>query len=135
VQIDFILTADMANIDAAGKFNIIGEFNAVGAQTLPSRPINMVIVARIVAAASESDTHDLEIALVDQDGKELARVPAQQIKFARSVPGSSADLRAQIVVGVQGLQFHSYGAFSFHVLIDGRFLGGPPIYELQPPKK
>jgi uncharacterized protein DUF6941 len=132
MQLDLAVLADMANIDGAGKLNIIGEFNMIPAVELPSPPLTMALVARIVAEASEGPQHRVAIALVDADGRELARIPDQVLQFGGAVPGTSGDLRAQLVVGIMGARFPAYGAYAFHVLVDGRYLGERVCYVVPP---
>lgn len=133
MKLDFILLADMANVDAAGKINIVGEFNMLISPQTPSPPVNMVLVMRIIAAASEGPSHRFSMAVVDQDGRQLARLPEQEVQFAPSVPGTSGDMRAQIIFGLGGVQLPRYGPYSFHVLVDGRFLGERTVYVVAPP--
>jgi len=135
VQLDLVVLADMANIDGIGKLNIIGEFNAIGATTLPTQPINMALAVRIIASASEGQEHRVAIVLVDADGHELARIPDQTIQFGQVMPGTSGDLRAQFVVGIGRAQFPAYAAYSFHVLVDGRFIGERTLYVTPPPSR
>lgn len=130
MRLDLLVTADTANIDAAGKFNIIGEFNAIHATELPSPAMSLVVVMRIVAAASEGDAHKFSVVLVDQDGNETARVPDQELNFGKVVPGTSGDLRAQVIIGIQGARFPAYGPYQFQVLVDGRFIGDRTVYVL-----
>ena len=133
MRLDLIVLADLANVDAVGKFNIVGEFNAIYARELPTSPVNISLVARIVAESSEGEEHAISVALVDQDGKELARIPDQPLRFARAFPGSTGDLRALVIIGMRQVQFQAYGPFSFHVLVDGRFLGERTVYVLARP--
>jgi hypothetical protein len=128
---DLIVLADMANIDAGGKLNIIGEFNTVRARQIPSDPLRVVLVARIVAESSEGVDHDIQIVIVDQDGNELSRLPKRKARFSRTMPGTSGDLRAQIVLWVEGLRFPSYGTFRFDVLVDDRYIGGRSLFVVQ----
>lgn len=135
MTLDFILVADMANVDAAGKFNIVGEFNMIWARQLPSDPIPMAVAMRLIAAASEGPSHRISIAIVDQDGHQLARLPDVEIQFAPAVPGTSGDLRAQIVLGTGGARFPALGPYSFQVLVDGRFVGERTIWIVARPPR
>ena len=132
MKLDFVVLADMANVDAAGKFNIIGEFNAVSARNLPTRPFNIVLVARLIAAGSESRDHKICLAVVDQDGKELARSQEQTLAFAPQFPGTTGDLRAQIIMHMQGIRFQQYAPYAFHLVVDGRYIGDRTLYVVQP---
>src|SRR5713226_2140878 len=123
MQLDLVVLADMANIDGGGKLNIIGEFNMIPAAELPSPAINMALVARIVAAGSEGQQHRVALALVDADGRELARIPDQVLQFGPVVPGTSGRLRSEIFIYIMGAQFPAYGSYRSHALVDGRYLG------------
>jgi hypothetical protein len=128
MNLDLLVVADMANVDASGKFNIVGEFNLIFAAELPSPPVHLSLVTRLVAAASEGPTHRVEVAVVDQDGRQFARTPPMEATFGGSVPGTSGDFRAQLVMRINGARFPAYGPYSFQVLVDGRFVGGRTIY-------
>ena len=133
MNLDLIVVADMANVDAAGKFNIVGEFNLVYAPELPTPPLHVSLAMRLVAAASEGATHRVEIAVVDQDGKQLARTPPMEATFGDSVPGTTGDRRAQLVMAIGGARFRAFGSYSFQVVVDGRFIGGRTIYVVPHP--
>ena len=135
MNLDLVLIADMANIDAVGKFNIVGEFNAVLSPKLPARPPAITLVARIVAATPEGKKHKVGIALIDADGNQIARIPDQDVEFSSTIPGSTGDLRAQLVLTIAGAQFDHYGAYQFHILVDGRSIGERTFHVVQPPKR
>jgi hypothetical protein len=129
MQVDFVLLCDMANVDGSGKLNMVGEFNAV-----PTPPLRLSLVTRIMAAASEGRDHRVGVAVVDADGNQLARLPDQAIQFSPVMPGTSGDLRAQLVIGMQGVRFPRLGTYSFHVLVDGRMLGDRELYVVPVPQ-
>lgn len=133
MRVDLVCIADMANIDAGGKLNIVGEFNTILAANLPSPPVNMTLVARITAASSEGNEHEITIVIVDQDGHELVRLPTQQIRFKPVLPGTSGDLRAQIVLGIKGARFPAHGPFRFDILVDGRVVGDRTLFVVPSP--
>lgn len=122
MKLDLLLIADMANVDASGKFNIVGEFNMIRATSIPTQPINMVLVTRLVAAASEATEHEISVHLVDEDGQPVAKLEGAHATFARAIPGTSGDQRAQFVLGLNNIRFPKLGTFAFHVLVDGRFI-------------
>lgn len=134
MRLDLLVFADVANVDRAGKFNIIGEFNLVQAPDLPSPPVNMSLVARVVAEASEGPRHALAIAIVDEDGKQLARTPEAELSFGAPAPGTTGDLRSQLVLGMINVRFPRYGTYEFQVLVDGRFVGSRDLYVVQLPQ-
>ncbi len=131
MRLDLLVFADMANVDRAGKFNIVGEFNLVFSQQLPTQPMAMSMVVRLVAEAPEGPDHQVAIAIVDEDGLQLARTPDVPMRFGAPVPGTTADLRAQIVLGMLGVSFSKFAPYSFQVLVDGRFVGERELYVAQ----
>jgi hypothetical protein len=133
MRLDLALFADLANIDAAGKLNVIGEFNMINAGELPSPPVNMTFVARLVAEAGEGEEHSVRIVVVDQDGRPVVRLPEGTLKFGKPVPGTTRDYRAQLVVGIQGARFPSYGAYDFQVVVDGRYVGEATLHVIPKP--
>ncbi len=133
MHLDLIAICDMANIDVAGKFNIIGEFNTVFAQNPQAANVDITLVGRIIAETTEMATgHQISIALIDADGTEVARLPNQPVSFKKVLPGTSGNLRADFVLTLARASFPHYGSYRFDVLINGRHLGGREFYVLNP---
>ena len=118
MDIDLALLADAATVDGAGKLNVLGIFDRLGAGTFPARHPRMALVLRFAAPLDETGTHDVEIRLSDPDGKEVVSMNGELALGPG--PGSMGDLiRVPHVLNLDGLVFPMAGLYGFDVRVDG----------------
>jgi hypothetical protein len=132
LELKFALLADHVNITREGKLNLIGEFDKLFAQKVPAMHPMIFLVARFEASVSEGTEHRFAIGLYDEDGQAvLPKSPPIPMRF--ETQGRGRPLRAQVITQLGGVRFPKYGAYEFHLLIDGREMGVIPISVTEPP--
>ena len=119
MNLRFALLADYAAVIEGGKLLVAGEFDRVVAPSLPATAPPFYLVARFDAQVSEGTEHRLRIHLVDADGHEVAP-PAAEVPFPFGALGPGRPLRGQVIVQINGAKFPKYGAYEFHLNVDGR---------------
>lgn len=115
MEVTLALLADAANVSADGKLNILGVFNALGANTFPVVHPQMALVLRFEATrAEEGKTRQIELQLADGDGQKLFKIEAQLVLPA-GAPGTP--IRLNHILMLNGIQFPKAGDYVFNVLV------------------
>jgi hypothetical protein len=115
MEVTLALLADAANVTADGKLNILGVFNALGAQTFPVMHPQMALVLRFEATrAEEGRTKQIELQLADGDGQKLFKIEAQLV-LPSGMPGTP--IRLNHILMLNGIQFPRAGDYVFNVLV------------------
>ena len=118
MEIDLALLADAATVDGAGKLNILGIFDRLGAGSFPARHPRMALVLRFSAGQNETGKHQVEIVLRDPDGGEVVRMDGEM--SLGPGPGSGGNIiRVPHVLNLDGLVFPKAGTYGFDVKVDG----------------
>jgi hypothetical protein len=111
------LVADSANISQEGKLNVLGSFDNINTAVFPCRHPQMVLVMRFDASRAEvGQTKQLEIRLLDPDGKTLGTVNG-----SFEVPDGEPGRRVTMgyILPLQDVGFEREGDHSFNILING----------------
>ncbi len=119
MEIKTAVLADAANVSQEGKLNITGIFNLIHAGSFPVTWPLMVFVIRLEAHASEIGNHQIKIQIVDEDGGRLSEVQGALEIGPRDDPRYPA--HSDIILQIANAQFPKPGAYSFDILIDGRY--------------
>ena len=115
MEVTLALLADAANVSSDGKLNILGVFNALGANTFPVVHPQMALVLRFEATrAEEGKTRQIELQLADGDGQKLFKIEAQLVRPA-GAPGTP--IRLNHILMLNGIQFPKAGDYVFNVLV------------------
>lgn len=118
MDIDLALLADAATVDGAGKLNILGIFDRLGASTFPAQHPRMALVLRFSAGLDETGAHEVEIVLRDPDGGEVVRMNGD-LTLGPGPGGHANIIRVPHVLNLDGLVFPKAGAYGFDVKVDG----------------
>jgi hypothetical protein len=126
MQASILLIADFANVDAAGKLNVLGAFNQIFFNSLPGKHQLMYLVIRLVAELGETEQErQLKVVLWDEDGIEKWSTPDIPFKVKATKSGKLSEHNA--IIGLQGMEFDKLGTFSFKVYVNGDSKGDIPI--------
>ena len=126
------LLADSVAPGAQGKKNIIGTFQAIHAGKVPCLHPSLSLLLRIEGDASEVGPHEIELAFVDADYKAVAKPMKAEFRLdERSRPAPGVPVFAEVVMNIQNLPLPKAGPYEFVVRVDGRHLGGIPLYALE----
>lgn len=126
MDIDLALLADAATVDASGKLNILGVFDRLGSDTFPARHPRMALVLRFSAGLHETGVHSVEIALVDPDGSEMARMEGE-MQLGAGPTAVMDGVRVPHVLYLDGLVFPRPGRYAFDVSVDGERYRSIPL--------
>jgi hypothetical protein len=129
VQIALALLADGANISREGKLNILGIFDSISAQTVPTMHPQMQLIMVIEADRGDADReHLLGIELIDADGKKLLTMSGN-IKFCTPPPGEQ--VRINHIIQLNNLRFEKLGSFEFKILINNEVRKSVPLHVIE----
>ena len=116
MDVTLAMLADAANVSADGKLNILGIFNALGAQSFPVVHPQMALVLRFEASRSEEGKgRQIELQLVDNDGQKMFKIGAQLMVPTGSPPGQP--IRLNHILMLNNIQFPKPGDYQFSVLV------------------
>lgn len=118
MDIRFAVLADMANIDGAGKLNIIGVFSELNSATFPVSMPSIALAAEIVGSVAEvGSPRELEVAVHDADGERLGSVASEFTVPEPRRPGKRPTL--SVVLTIRDMQFPRDGDYQFALLLNG----------------
>jgi hypothetical protein len=133
VETRIFLLADYANVDASNKLNIIGAFNRVYTEKVPTVVPAMYLVGKVAAGLGEfGKERKYEILLHNEDGNELGKLNGT---FAFPQP-DKLDQTSEwnLVLAFMGLVFSEAGRYEFRLLINDAIVGIAPLdIILRPP--
>jgi len=117
MDVTLALLADAANVSQDGKLNIMGIFNALGAQQFPVVHPQMALVLRFEASrAEEGKQRQVELQLANSDGAKLFKIGAQLMVPTGSPPGQP--IRLNHILMLNNVQFEKAGDYMFSVLVN-----------------
>ena len=118
-----------AAADYNGKLSLLGAFDTVLVQKLPAVHPHCAVALRIVFRDTDEGDHTLQLAMIDEDGKNLLpKIEAQiKIKLADNMFFSSNNL----IFNLQGLQFPNTGQYSIDIRLDTKIIARIPLQVLQ----
>jgi len=128
VDVEIFALCDAAT-DSAGKLNILGAFDKIGAPKLPVVYPRCSVALRIRFDRIEQGKHRIRINVVDADGQPIMAAFDNEINVA--FPGEIQSLCANIVLQINGLKFEKLGQYAIDMAIDGRHEKSLPVYVLQ----
>ena len=117
MDVTLAVLADYANISQEGKLNIMGVFDAIYAETFPTIHPEMKLVVQYEAGAADGQAvHEIEIQLMDADGRKPMVVNGQ---VGVGEVHAGFPVKANSVLNIRNVQFESPGDFVFNILVDG----------------
>jgi hypothetical protein len=118
---------DNAFFDQANKLCMIGIFDRVFAEKVPTG-ISKVALAGEIVGAPMSEEIELKVSLVDDKGKDALK--PNLIKVRPSPSGS-----ASFIINIGVLEFKKFGEYTFKLLKDKKVLMEFPLYISKPSKR
>lgn len=127
IELNLALLADAANVATTGQLNILGEFNSLLPETMPTGFAGKVLVFRLTGSATDEGPHSLSLRLVDQDGGLVWAASDYTLEFPKTrLSGTPA--RVQAISPLPPMMFPTYGTYELEFLVDGKAIGGPAIH-------
>lgn len=119
VQYTFLCEA--ATVGSDGKLNVLGIFNRVNTDTVPVKMHRLILVMSCSGSADEEGLHTIEIRLIAEDGQDHVEPLELDIEIPKN--GGSANLIGEY----NGVEFRSFGSYSFEITSDRHFLASLPL--------
>lgn len=115
MEVTLALLADYANVTREGKLNIMGIFEVIHAQSFPARHPQMQLIMRFESDPAEAGTtKDVEVQLVDEDGKKLMSIGGE-ITLGQGRPGEP--ITTNQILTLNNMGFEKPGDYEFKILI------------------
>lgn len=125
-----ILTACLCDSaqDYQGKLCVLGAFDTIVTAQIPATHPACALALRIVARAGDEGPHQVRVALIDPDGRDLLPAGAIKIDFTLPrIPERTFFSSHNVVLNLQGLGFAAYASYSFDVFLDGEIAVRVPV--------
>ncbi len=116
MEVSLALLADCANISREGKLNVLGIFNTVCAQSLPSGVISTLVLRFVADPAEKGARKNVEFKLLDPDGKQVASQSGELQLPPEWPPGM---FTLDLLSPTPWVQFHQYGPHRLVILVGG----------------
>lgn len=130
MDVDFAFICDYAEVGP--KINALGiGFDTIHAPQVPAIHPLLYVVIQLKATVGETGQKNLEVNLIDEDGKEI--VPPIRQSFSVPKPASGIESIGRLALAFRNVQFPQYGAYSIHVAIDGHEIKRLSITVTPPP--
>lgn len=132
VNIDFAFICDYA--EATGKINAMGiGFDTIYAPVAPCKHPFFYLVAQLRASSLEAGEKELEVHLIDEDGKDV--IPPLKGKIAIPRPPVGTESIARVAMQFNNVEFPRYGLYSLRAELEGREVISIPLRISAPPLK
>jgi len=128
---DFAFVCDYAEI--TGKINALGiGFDTIYVPKVPYKHPHFFLVIQLRANVVEAGEKNLEVRLIDEDGKDI--IPTLRGKFIIQKPVSGTESIGRIAMDFNNVEFPRYGAYSLHAVIQGQEMVRVPLKVSPPPQ-
>ncbi len=111
-----------------GKAMLMGVFDRVSIRRKEGAPLRLsrgFLAMQFECSVAAGPVHTLEVALVDDQGRDVSRTPAQQIEF--TLAGEGLGLRMGMVMQIAAVDFPRGGIYEWCATIDGSPIGTCPL--------
>jgi hypothetical protein len=126
MEIDFALLADFAKI-SGGKMDIQGGgFENVNARKFPyAHPIMFIVLRMKVHAEELEEEHNIEIRMIDPDGKNIVPPMILNINIESDIELTS--YKIPLIGNYMNLLFPEPGNYRFDIFVDGNHEKSIPL--------
>ena len=111
--------------DYNGKLCLLGTFDTICSRQTPVVHPQCALALRICFRAEDEGAHELGIAFIDADGKQL--IDPLKTKIEVKMPPDGFFLTRNIVLNLQRLSFENEGQFSIDISANGNILTRVPL--------
>jgi hypothetical protein len=117
---------DYAQEMGGGKIVIVGTFDTIFAQKMPSKHATCSIVTRIRFVPTEVGRHTFQVAITDPGGSEV--IPSFRGDFNVNILSGNDSSIANFVMNIGGLELKTFGTYSITLRIDGTTAKSIPLF-------
>jgi len=114
-----------AATDYQGKLNLLGTFDTIVAQKVPTLHPHCSIALRIVFNRMEEGAHQLRVNFVDADDGSI--MPSIDLPLKIAFPSDASFLSRNLIVNIQHLKFPRYGQYGIDIALDGNHVTSIPL--------
>ena len=128
MEVDFAFLADAAEVSNGKLYSIGGAFDTIYAKEVPVVHPAMSFALRLLLSPAELDrTHQLEVVLIDGDGKRLGGIGGE-VNVSKKT-GSPVGWRTGFLTAVPlyNLHFESFGDYAFEIVVNGTSMKSIPL--------
>ena len=125
MKVEIFTLCDAATTDAAGKLNILGSFDRLGAKQAPVTHPQCALAIKLRFERLEEGPKRIRIAFVDSDGASVTPTldATAQVRFG---PADST-ATASLVFVIQQLKLPRFGEYSIDLAVDDRHEASIPL--------
>ena len=128
---DFAFICDYAEV--TGKINALGiGFDTIYAPNVPVKHPSFFLVIQLRASVVEAGEKNLEVHLIDEDGKDI--IPTIGGKFSIPEPTAGTESIGRIAMQFHNVEFPRYGSYSLHAVVEGHEMVRVPLKVSIPPQ-
>jgi hypothetical protein len=128
MELDFAFLADAADVPLGKLFVMGGAFDTIHVPGFPAVHPMLAVVVRLLFKPHDLDRkHDLEILLLDADGKQAASAKGD-LTMPKS-PDAPQGWKQAVILPLRfyNVHFKQAGHYSFEILADGQMLKAIPL--------
>ena len=114
-----------AATDYNGKLCLLGTFDTIYAQQMPTQHPQCAVAVRIAFDRVEEGLHTLNLNFVDEDGQPIMK--NMQIPVEAVFPADATFISRNVVVNILQLTFSQAGLYSVDLAMDERALSSIPL--------
>ena len=119
--------------DYQGKLCILGAFDTIATAKVPSVHPTCAIAIRFLSRAGDEGPHQIRLALIDPDGRDLLPSGAIKIDFTLAPPADPTFFTSHnVVLNLQGITLNAYAIYSFDIYFDGEIAVRVPLQVIKP---
>lgn len=131
MDVEYKFLCDHAQ-EAGGKLHALGVgIDNIYAQQVPATHPHMGLVVGLRYSRAESGQKQLRVNLITSDGVEVIDPIEGPMAFPE--PASGVEGLANILLDMNQLTFPEYGAYAFHVTVNGNEVARLPLTVSRPP--
>ena len=132
MNIDFAFVCDYAEV--TGKINALGiGFDTIYVPRIPAKHPSFFLVMQLRASVVEAGEKNLEVHLIDEDGKDV--IPTLKGKFGIPKPDAGTESIGRIAMQFYNVEFPQYGSYSLRAVVEGHEMIRVPLRVSPPPQK
>lgn len=129
MEVDFAFLSDSAQVVQGKLYVVGGAFDTIWTPKLPVKHPHLSFAMRLLFSPAElGRVHNLEINLIDEDGKSIAKVGGP-LKVGGKSPNLPKGLKKSFltVLDFWNLEFGSYGNYCFEIVVNNSSLKPVPL--------
>lgn len=129
MKVDFAFICDYAEV--TGKINALGiGFDTIYAPQVPTKHPHFSLVLQLRASVVEAGPKNMDIHLIDEDGKDIIPVLRSQITIP--LREGAAETLGRVVMEFGNVEFQRYGSYSLRVAVEGLEVAQLPFRVVAP---